>query len=160
MTSYCWPLLSCFCQDISLLTHNYIFLIDIRITYPLHLHLHLSLFLISSFSPHLHYSLIPKLLQFIHLISCHPIHLCPSPHQSGLHCSKSLIAASEHVEHRINTPLEELQRRIRYRVDVLKDTYAAQLELLEGSAPTSNGENVNFNLYFSTSTSTCISACT
>ena len=37
------------------------------------------------------------------------------------------------MEARISAPLQELSRRIRYRVDVLKDTYAAQLELLEGS---------------------------
>ena len=76
--------------------------------------------------------------------------------QSGLHCSKALIAASEHVEHRINTPLEELQRRIRYRVDVLKDTYAAQLELLEGSAPTSNGEIFNLRSHSHSSCDTSI----
>lgn len=43
------------------------------------------------------------------------------------------MLASEHTESQIATPLQELSRRIRYRIDVLKDTYAAQLELLEGS---------------------------
>jgi hypothetical protein len=47
-------------------------------------------------------------------------------------CSKALILASEHLEKRVMTPLQELSRRIRYRIDVLQDAYTAQLELVEG----------------------------
>ena len=43
------------------------------------------------------------------------------------------MIAEEHKEKEITTPLQELSRRILYRIDVLKDTYAAQVELLEGS---------------------------
>lgn len=56
-----------------------------------------------------------------------------SYHQTSVQCSKSLSLVSEHLESQIAPPIQELSRRIRYRVDVLRDTYAAQLELLEGS---------------------------
>lgn len=56
-----------------------------------------------------------------------------SYHQTSVQCSKSLSLVSEHLESQIAPPVQELSRRIRYRVDVLRDTYAAQLELLEGS---------------------------
>ena len=113
------------------------------------------LFLLLTLSTH---HPISSMTYFNSFFLSHPISslLFPSFHQSGLHCSKSLLAASEHVEHRINTPLEELQRRIRYRVDVLKDTYAAQLELLEGSAPTSNGEIFNLRSHSHSSCDTSI----
>jgi hypothetical protein len=54
--------------------------------------------------------------------------------QTSVQCSKALSSVSEHLESQIAPPLQELSRRIRYRVDVLRDTYAAQLELLEGSS--------------------------
>jgi hypothetical protein len=38
----------------------------------------------------------------------------------------------EHMERNIMAPILDLQNRIRYRVDVLKDTYESQLELLDG----------------------------
>ena len=53
--------------------------------------------------------------------------------QTSVQCSKSLSLVSEHLESHIAPPIQELSRRIRYRVDVLRDTYTAQLELLEGS---------------------------
>ena len=52
--------------------------------------------------------------------------------QTSVQSSKDLILASQHLERTVMTPLQELSRRIRYRVDVLHDTYAAQLELLNG----------------------------
>jgi hypothetical protein len=55
--------------------------------------------------------------------------------QTSAQSSKDLILASQHMEKSVLTPLQELGRRIRYKVDVLQDSYIAQLELLDGEAP-------------------------
>ena len=46
--------------------------------------------------------------------------------------SRNLVLASDHLEKNVATHLEELSRRLRYRVDILQDCYAAQLEMLDG----------------------------
>ena len=58
--------------------------------------------------------------------------------------SRNLVLASDHLEKNVATHLEELSRRLRYRVDILQDCYAAQLEMLDGCWDEKESSGVSF----------------
>lgn len=56
--------------------------------------------------------------------------------------SKCLSDATAYLEEHLLIPMEELSQRLKYRVELLKHMYTAQVDILHGQRATGDGDYV------------------